>query len=69
MSVTASVNRAGVHEPLKRNRGRTDENETSRPEGRLVYETDVVSDRTNVLRLIALRATGDLEFDGLTLFE
>ncbi len=45
------------------------ENETRRPEERRVYESDVVSDRTNVLCLIALRATCDLEFDGLTFFE
>ena len=45
------------------------QNETRRPKGRRVYETSVVSDGTNVLCLITLRATSDLEFDGLAFFE
>ena len=70
MLAIALVNRAGAPDTQRAQRAKNlQQNETRRPEGRRVYEMSVVSERTNVLCLITLRATGDLEFDGLAFFE
>lgn len=70
MLAIALVNRAGAPDTQRAQRTKNlQQNETRRPEGRRVYELGVVSERTYVLCLIALRATRDLEFDGLTLFK